>query len=151
MCAHRFIICKKSKAEEREITEVITMGTIRDMDLIAEDPNSRYLMVICQNEDPLKPAFGISFVDATTNEFRLTSFDDDEKLSLFETMLLRTQPIEILCEKVRSCFFLLAWYPLEQLVKISPQIDKHRFSVSFYYLSTCSWLRNEFGSRGKIF
>lgn len=38
------------KTEQREISEVLTAGTVRDLDLIVNHPDAQYLLSIKENE-----------------------------------------------------------------------------------------------------
>lgn len=71
---------------------------MRDLDLFS-DHNPAYLLILKEGDNPLKPQFGVCFVDTSTNEFGLCSFEDDERCSHFETILLQLKPKEILHDK----------------------------------------------------
>ena len=71
---------------------------MRDLDLFS-DHNPAYLLILKEGDNPLKPKFGVCFVDTSTNEFGLCSFEDDERCSHFETILLQLKPKEILHDK----------------------------------------------------
>eukprot|EP01124_Arcella_intermedia_P022645 TRINITY_DN3422_c0_g1_i1.p1 TRINITY_DN3422_c0_g1~~TRINITY_DN3422_c0_g1_i1.p1 ORF type:complete len:1330 (-),score=396.77 TRINITY_DN3422_c0_g1_i1:200-4189(-) len=86
----------QKKTEDREITEILTVGTVRDFEIVDTDLNARYLMSINETQTPKGRDFGICFVDSTTGEFCVSHFEDDDKLSYLETLLIRIQPKEML-------------------------------------------------------
>ncbi len=76
------------KIVEREITQIISAGTIDDLNLLEADrPN--YLAAVFQ----AKRRFGLAFLEHTTGEFKLTEFSDYDGL-LDE--LARLRPSELL-------------------------------------------------------
>lgn len=67
---------KPGKIVEREVTQIISAGTVSDLNLLdAERPN--YLAAIFKNSGK----FGLAYVDMTTGDFRLTEFDSCEPLA----------------------------------------------------------------------
>lgn len=91
---------KKKGTEDRNVTNKLTAGTIDDYQMFDEnDYSSRYLL--CIQESVIRDAhtFGISLIDTSTYEWRITSFGDDDRLSQFETLLLQTRPAEILYDR----------------------------------------------------
>jgi len=88
------------KPELRGVAETITSGTIRNIDYL-EDKVARYLLAIYEEiKEDQSPQFGICFLDATTNNFGLCSFIDDDRYTKLETILLQLKPKEILFQKV---------------------------------------------------
>ena len=76
------------KIVKREITQVISAGTISDLNLLDSKTNN-FLAAIYEHGK----AFGFAFVDTSTGEFRLTELAD---LSALEDELSRVAPIEVL-------------------------------------------------------
>ncbi|MEM7012476.1 MAG: DNA mismatch repair protein MutS, partial [Verrucomicrobiota bacterium] len=67
---------KPGKIVEREVTQIISAGTISDLNLLdAERPN--YLAAIFKHGGK----FGLAYVDMTTGDFRLTEFVSCEPLA----------------------------------------------------------------------
>ncbi|MCB1203364.1 MAG: DNA mismatch repair protein MutS [Verrucomicrobiae bacterium] len=76
------------KIVEREITQIISAGTIDDLNLLdASRPN--YLAAVLR----AKGRYGLAYVEHSTGEFRLTEFDDRDSL---EDELTRLRPSELL-------------------------------------------------------
>lgn len=76
------------KIVEREISQIISAGTIDDLSLLESDrPN--YLAAVCR----AKKKFGLAYLEHTTGEFKLTEFSAEDEL-LDE--LARLRPSEIL-------------------------------------------------------
>ena len=76
------------KIVEREVTQVISAGTVNDLNLLESDlPN--YLAAVFKSGKML----GLAYVDHTTGDFRLTEFSDVEALS---DELARVRPSELL-------------------------------------------------------
>lgn len=113
---------KGQKTEARDIEQTITAGTVCDPELISEgDANARYLLtinesmsfvflvlIILVNDGSSETSeFAICFVDTTTVEIGLSHFVDDKRRTLFETLLLRLKPREVLYEKVITFTILL--------------------------------------------
>jgi len=79
---------KPGKIVEREISQLISAGTISDLNLLdADRPN--YLAAIYQQ----KKTYGLAYVDLTTGDFRLTEMED---YSALQDELARIQPSELL-------------------------------------------------------
>ncbi len=76
------------KLVEREITRIISSGTINDLNLLENDRHN-YLAAICQHG---KRA-GLACVDHSTGEFSVAEFDDIPQL---EDELVRLAPSELL-------------------------------------------------------
>ncbi|MAS95777.1 MAG: DNA mismatch repair protein MutS [Verrucomicrobiales bacterium] len=76
------------KIVEREISQIISAGTIDDLNLLdAERPN--YLAAVFQ----AKGRIGLAYMEHTTGEFRVTEFKDREAM---EDELSRLRPSELL-------------------------------------------------------
>ncbi len=76
------------KIVQREITQMISPGTIADLNLLDSKTNN-YLAAVFQKGT----AFGLAFADTSTGEFRLTEVPDAAAL---EDELLRITPAEVL-------------------------------------------------------
>ncbi|MCP5538789.1 MAG: DNA mismatch repair protein MutS [Akkermansiaceae bacterium] len=88
---------KPGKIVEREVTQIISAGTVDDLNLLdAERPN--YLAAVCQAGGRI----GLAFVEHTTGEFRLTEFKDRGAL---EDELARVRPSELLFSDEQAAAF----------------------------------------------
>ena len=76
------------KIVEREISQVISAGTIDDLNLL-DSARSNYLAAVFQS----KGRIGFAYIEHTTGEFRVTEFRDRES---FEDELARIRPSELL-------------------------------------------------------
>ncbi len=76
------------KIVRREISQVISSGTISDLNLL-ESKRAHYLAGVFQ----LKKVFGLAYVDLTTGDFRITEFTDRQAL---EDEIHRIGPSELL-------------------------------------------------------
>jgi len=82
---------------KRDVTRVITPGTVLESTLLDEKSNSFLMAINLQN--PSKQAaikLGIALIDLSTGEFLLTEFTDTKRFRRLETELQRLQPREIL-------------------------------------------------------
>ena len=77
------------KLVEREISQVISAGTVIDLNML-ESRRNNYLAAVFRSGPK---CIGLAFVDHTTGEFRVTEFSDTSEL-LDE--LGRVQPAEVL-------------------------------------------------------
>lgn len=96
---------KTSKADKiirRELTSVLTAGTLVDAGLLTNELGT-YCMCIKEQcgDESLPPTFGISFVDTATAEFNLVHFEDDVHRTKFETLIMQIKPRELVTEKGR--------------------------------------------------
>ena len=87
-----------SEIVRRELRHVVTSGTIVDGSVLSDDLSS-YCISIKEISGGDEPIFGICTLDASTAEFRLTSFRDDAVLSRLETLLRALRIKEVLHEK----------------------------------------------------
>lgn len=86
--AEQTSVPQPGKIVEREISQVISAGTVNDMNLL-EDDRPNYLAAVFKHGRK----FGLAFVDLTTGEFRVTEFEDPESLG---DELSRIRPSELL-------------------------------------------------------
>ncbi len=77
------------KLVEREITQVISAGTVIDLNML-ESRRNNYLAAVYRSGPKL---LGLAFVDHTTGEFRLTEFAERAEL---DDELGRLQPAEVI-------------------------------------------------------
>ena len=97
--AEQTSVPQPGKIVEREISQVISAGTVNDMNLL-EDDRPNYLAAIFQQGRK----FGLAFVDLTTGEFRVTEFGDPEALG---DELSRIRPSELLVSEEQEEDFAL--------------------------------------------
>ncbi|KAI8098718.1 muts domain V-domain-containing protein [Halteromyces radiatus] len=93
---------KEDKVIRRELTSVLTAGTLVDAGLLTDDMGT-YCMAIKEYcpSDQSDPLFGICFVDTSTAEFNLVTFQDDRNRTNFETLIMQIKPRELVTEKGR--------------------------------------------------
>ncbi|ORX63094.1 hypothetical protein DM01DRAFT_208046 [Hesseltinella vesiculosa] len=95
-------ITKADKVIRRELTSVLTAGTLVDAALLTDDLGT-YCMSIkeyCPGANA-NPEYGICFVDTSTAEFNLVSFVDDQDRTKFRTLIMQIRPRELVTEKNR--------------------------------------------------
>ncbi|KAI9142928.1 muts domain V-domain-containing protein [Paraphysoderma sedebokerense] len=91
---------KEDKVIRRELTRVLTAGTLIDESFITNDMSTYCLSIKEQvDRDALPPTFGVVFVDTSTAEFHFTSFEDDIDRTRLETLLVQVKPKEVVYEK----------------------------------------------------
>lgn len=91
---------KEEKVIRRELSTVLTSGTLVDGGMLQDDM-ATYCAAIKETERDGVPCFGIAFVDTATAQFHLAEFVDDADMTRFETFVAQTRPGELLLEK--SC------------------------------------------------
>src|SRR5215207_3611233 len=87
---------------EREVTRVITPGTIVEPELLSEKKQN-YLMAILPMGDPAKRQWtkaGIAYVDISTGEFAATQLESDNAAVLVVEELARVKPSEVIMPQV---------------------------------------------------
>lgn len=91
---------KESKVIQRELSYVLTCGTLIDENLL-DDEMSKYCLAIKEQVDldNNSKIFGISFVDVSTGQFQILEFVDDFECSKLETLLSQINPMEVLIPK----------------------------------------------------
>jgi DNA mismatch repair protein MutS len=80
---------KPGKIVEREVTHIVSPGTISDLHMLDAKRNN-FLASIYQGA---KGGFGFAFIDVTTGDLRLTELADEKELA---DELARVQPSEVL-------------------------------------------------------
>ncbi|CUM68416.1 uncharacterized protein PRCAT00006139001 [Priceomyces carsonii] len=94
---------KEEKIIKRELTGVLTGGTLTDLSMINDD-----MAIYCLSikevilEDDIK-TFGVTFVDTATSELNFIEFADDNECTKLETLVAQIKPKEVLCEKGNLC------------------------------------------------
>lgn len=91
---------KEDKIIKRELTCVLTAGTLVEPGLLPNDQSTYCLSI--KEEMPsngLKPKYGIAFVDTATAEFQLSYLEDDQSLTKLETLIMQIKPRELVYEK----------------------------------------------------
>lgn len=93
-------LSKADKVIRRELTSVLTAGTLVDSGLLTNELGT-YCMSIKEQcgDESMPPSFGICFVDTATAEFNLVHFQDDVHRTKFETLIMQIKPRELVTEK----------------------------------------------------
>jgi DNA mismatch repair protein MutS len=85
------------KIVEREISQIISAGTIDDLNLL-DSARPNYLAAVLRG----KGRYGLAYVEHSTGEFRLTEFSDRDSL---EDELARLRPSELLFSEDQAAEF----------------------------------------------
>lgn len=87
---------KEEKIIKRELTSVLTGGTLTDLNMITDDM-SIYCLSIRQEANK----FGLAFVDTSTSELQIVELEEDnmDECSKLNTIITQIKPKEIICEK----------------------------------------------------
>jgi len=80
------------KLVEREISQIISAGTVNDINLL-DDTKHNYLASVFIGGTKKKPSYAIACADHTTGEFTLAEFTD---MALMTDELKRLSPSEII-------------------------------------------------------
>ena len=80
----------------REITRILTPGTITDPEMLEESRNNYLAIVIKQDGDD----YGLAFVDISTGDFQATEQRGEGAWGIISDELRRLQPSEILCSSL---------------------------------------------------
>ena len=101
---YKVAICEQTSLPEeskgivdRQVTRVITPGTVIDSSMLDEGKNN-YIACVFLNNSPSKFEIGLSWADISTGEFNFTEINDDSVSKLNET-LVRINPSEIICNE----------------------------------------------------
>ncbi len=113
---------------KREVTRIVTPGTILDAQVIDETKNN-YIMCIVYIAD----RYGVSVADITTGDYFVTELPDGGKL---KDEIYRFMPSEIICNEA----FYMSGLDLEDL--------KERFHMAVYSLE--SWYFDDTACREKL-
>lgn len=94
---------KEEKIIKRELTGVLTGGTLTDLDMILDDM-ATYCMAIKESvSEQGEKVFGACFVDTATSELNFIELVDDDECTRLDTLITQIKPKEILCEKNNLC------------------------------------------------
>ncbi len=99
VAGHRVAICdqvgepQKGQIVQREITQVISPGTIGDLQMLDAKRNNFLAAITADPKAAGKGPFGLAYLDLTTGEFRMTELADTREL---HDELARVQPAETL-------------------------------------------------------
>lgn len=96
---------KGDKIIRRELTCILTAGTITEPTMLPSDMSS-YCIAIKERRPAVHvlddaALLGMAILDAATGTIQLCDFEDDRNRSTLETLLIQLQPREILLEKGR--------------------------------------------------
>ena len=95
---------KEEKIIKRELTGILTGGTLTDLDMISDDMSTYCLSIKEeQMEDGKGKKFGVAFVDTSTSELSLIELEDDTECTKLDTLVTQIKPKEIICEKGNLC------------------------------------------------
>src|SRR5713101_7493484 len=113
------------KIVSRDITQIISAGTVSELDLL-ESKRANYLGAVCIDNN----VFGFAYADLTTGEFRLTQVEDRQSL-LDE--LARVSPSELLISAEQK----------EQLAEINHALeyDSYAFLPEHASFTLCEHFR----------
>lgn len=90
---------KKDDIIRRELTGVLTSGTLVDGQMLTSDM-STYCLALKEIVNGQSLSFGVAFVDTATAEFQVCQFDDEDDRAQLETLLIQVKPKEVIFEKV---------------------------------------------------
>lgn len=94
---------KEEKIIKRELTGVLTGGTLTDLDMISDDMATYCLSIKESTGESGEKIFGACFVDTATSELNFIELQDDEECSRLDTLITQIKPKEIICEKNNLC------------------------------------------------
>lgn len=94
---------KEEKIIKRELTGILTGGTLTDLNMINDDMSVYCLSIREEVLDNGCKLFGIAFVDTATSEMNLVEFEDDQECTKLDTLITQVKPKEIICEKNNLC------------------------------------------------
>lgn len=94
---------KEEKIIKRELTGVLTGGTLTDLDMINDDMATYCMSIKESTSEKGETVFGVCFVDTATAEMNFIELVDDEECTKLDTLITQIKPKEILCEKNNLC------------------------------------------------
>lgn len=94
---------KEEKIIRRELTGVLTGGTLTDLDMIGDEMATYCLAIKESTTENGEKIFGACFVDTATSEMNFIELVDDDECSKLDTLITQIKPKEILCEKNNLC------------------------------------------------
>lgn len=90
---------KEEKIIKRELTAVLTGGTLTDLNMISDDMAIYCMAIKEETLDDGSKTFGVAFVDTATSELNLIELEDDQECTKLDTLITQIKPKEIICEK----------------------------------------------------
>lgn len=94
---------KEEKIIRRELTGVLTGGTLTDLDMITDDMATYCMAIKESTTEKGEKIFGVCFVDTSTSELNFIELVDDDECTRLDTLITQIKPKEILCEKNNLC------------------------------------------------
>lgn len=94
---------KEEKIIRRELTGVLTGGTLTDLDMIGDEMATYCLSIKESTTEGGEKVFGVCFVDTATSEMNFIELVDDDECTKLDTLITQLKPKEILCEKNNLC------------------------------------------------
>jgi len=94
---------KEEKIIKRELTGVLTGGTLTNLDMITDDMSTYCLSIKEEACEDGSKIFGVAFVDTATSELNLIELYDDAECTKLDTLITQVKPKEVICEKGNLC------------------------------------------------
>ncbi|KAG5420956.1 MSH6 [Candida metapsilosis] len=94
---------KEEKIIKRELTGVLTGGTLTNLDMITDDMSTYCLSIKEDTAEDGSKIFGVAFVDTATSELNLIELHDDAECTKLDTLITQVKPKEVICEKGNLC------------------------------------------------
>ncbi|CAK9436232.1 uncharacterized protein LODBEIA_P07900 [Lodderomyces beijingensis] len=94
---------KEEKIIKRELTGVLTAGTLTNLDMITDDMSTYCLSIKESHLVDGGKIFGVAFVDTATSEVNLIELIDDAECTKLDTLITQVKPKEVICEKGNLC------------------------------------------------
>ncbi|GEQ71597.1 hypothetical protein JCM33374_g5282 [Metschnikowia sp. JCM 33374] len=94
---------KEEKIIKRELTGILTGGTLTDMDMIKDDMATFCMAIKESTSTTGEKVFGVCFVDTATSELNFIELVDDDECTKLDTLITQIKPKEVLCEKHNLC------------------------------------------------
>lgn len=118
----------------REITRILTPGTVTDPEMLDESINN-YLVVLIEDE---RNAYGLAAVDISTGDFLVTEQRGEEAWAIISDQLRRFQPSEILCtsDNLRQkCKNILnnSLYCLIDILHYTPDLEQAKVLIAEHW------------------
>ncbi|CAI5757093.1 unnamed protein product [Candida verbasci] len=94
---------KEEKIIKRELSAILTGGTLTDLEMISDDMSTYCLSIKEEVQEDCTKKFGVVFVDTATSELNFIEIDDDAECTKLDTLITQIKPKEIICEKGNLC------------------------------------------------
>ncbi|KAK7676924.1 hypothetical protein QCA50_020114 [Cerrena zonata] len=91
---------KEEKIIKRELTAVLTGGTLTDLDMISDDMAIYCLSIKEESLDDGSKIFGVAFVDTATSEMNFIELHDDQECTKLDTLITQVKPKEIFSNQI---------------------------------------------------